>query len=144
EPRRGPPVPEQPGLHVLLGQGLLEQRIVVEIDLADRQVVGCSPIGVDEIEFLVRQCLGHSHVPSPGPSSHLAAHRACCSHPRGAPPPAPTLAYTRWSVYVPRQAVTVRPRASERGAMRNVEPAVGFPRRPTWCRASRWWLDSFS
>src|SRR5206468_3470635 len=36
---RGPPVAEKPWLDVLLGQWLLEQRVVIEVDLADRQVI---------------------------------------------------------------------------------------------------------
>src|SRR6266478_8805227 len=37
--RRCSPVAEEPRLDVFLRQGLLEQRVVVKIDLADRQVV---------------------------------------------------------------------------------------------------------
>ena len=53
--RRGSPVPEQPRLYVLLGQRLLEQRIVVEIDLADRKVVCGPPVRVDQCPFVGRQ-----------------------------------------------------------------------------------------
>ena len=56
---RGAPVAEQPRLDVLLRQRLLEQRVVVEIDLADRQVVGGAPVRVDEREFLVRERVSH-------------------------------------------------------------------------------------
>ena len=59
----GPPVAQEARLDVLLGQGLLEQRVVVEIDLADRQVVGGPPVRVQEREFLVRQCLRHESSP---------------------------------------------------------------------------------
>jgi len=38
-------VAEQPRLDVLLCQGLFEQRVVVEIDLADRQVIGFMSAG---------------------------------------------------------------------------------------------------
>ena len=40
------PVPEQHVLHVRERQGPLQQRIVVEIDLADREVVRGAPVGV--------------------------------------------------------------------------------------------------
>ena len=32
---------------MILCEGLLEQRIVVEINLADREIVGGAPIGID-------------------------------------------------------------------------------------------------
>ena len=37
---------EEPRLDVILCEGLLEQRIVVEINLADREVVGGAPVGI--------------------------------------------------------------------------------------------------
>src|SRR3989344_4122730 len=36
---------QQPWFHMFQLQGLFEQRIIVQINLADRQVVGGSPIG---------------------------------------------------------------------------------------------------
>ena len=57
--RCGPPVPEQPRLDVVLGQRLLEQRIVVEIDLADRKVVGGPPVRVYQCPFVARQHVCH-------------------------------------------------------------------------------------
>ena len=57
--RRGPPVAQEPRLDVLLGQGLLQQRVVVEVDLADGQVVRGPPVRVHEREFLVRQHVRH-------------------------------------------------------------------------------------
>ena len=45
--RRCSPVSQKPRFDVVLGEGLLQQWIVIEIDLADRQVVGRSPICVD-------------------------------------------------------------------------------------------------
>ena len=45
------PVPEQPWLDMVLCQRLLEQRIVIEIDLADRQVIGGAPVRVDQCPF---------------------------------------------------------------------------------------------
>ena len=59
---RGPPVPQEPWLDVLLGQRLLEQRVVIEIDLADRQVVGGAPVRIDEREFLVRERASHDDL----------------------------------------------------------------------------------
>ena len=44
------PVPEQHVLHVRERQRPLQQRIVVEIDLADRQVVGGAPVGIHLVE----------------------------------------------------------------------------------------------
>ena len=46
QPRRGAPVAQQPRLDVLGLQRLLQQRVVVEVDLADRQIVGRPPVGV--------------------------------------------------------------------------------------------------
>jgi hypothetical protein len=56
---RRAPMAQEPRLDVLLGQRLLEQRVVVEIDLADRQVVGGAPVRVDQRPFLVRQRVRH-------------------------------------------------------------------------------------
>ena len=42
----GAPVAEQPGLDVLRFQRLLQERIVVEVDLPDRQIVGRAPVRV--------------------------------------------------------------------------------------------------
>ena len=53
QPRRGTPVAEQSWLDVLKTQGNFEQRIIIQIDLANREIVGCTPIGVhllDEVE----------------------------------------------------------------------------------------------
>jgi hypothetical protein len=58
----GSPVAEEPRLEVFLGQWLLEQRIVVEIDLADRQVVGGAPVRVHQRPFLVRQRVRHDRL----------------------------------------------------------------------------------
>ena len=50
--RRRAPMAEQPRLDVLALERLLQQRIVEQIDLADRQVVGCPPIGVHRPQFV--------------------------------------------------------------------------------------------
>src|SRR5260370_23993736 len=42
----GPPVSEQHAFDVRYAQGLLQKRVVAQIDLADRQVVRGAPIGV--------------------------------------------------------------------------------------------------
>jgi len=52
---RRSPVAEKPRLDVILCERLLEQRVVVEIDLADRQVVGRPPVGIDQCPIFVRQ-----------------------------------------------------------------------------------------
>jgi hypothetical protein len=44
-------VPERAPLDVFEAQGLLKQRIVTQIDLADRQVVGGTPPGVATLQF---------------------------------------------------------------------------------------------
>jgi hypothetical protein len=49
--RRGAPVAEQPRLDVLKGQRLAQERVVQQVDLADRQVVRGPPVGVDEVQF---------------------------------------------------------------------------------------------
>ena len=46
QPRRRAPVAEQARLDVRQRQAALQQRIVVEIDLADREIIGRPPIGV--------------------------------------------------------------------------------------------------
>jgi hypothetical protein len=46
------PVPEQAMLHVLGVQGLFEQRVVLQIDHADREVVARAPPGVDQTQLL--------------------------------------------------------------------------------------------
>ena len=48
QPRRRPPVAKKPGFDVFLGQRRFEQRVIVEIDLTDREVVGSPPVGVDQ------------------------------------------------------------------------------------------------
>ena len=73
---RGAPVAEQPRLDVFLGQGLLQQRIVVEIDLPDGQVVGGAPVRVDRCPFLVRQGVRHDSPPVLTETS--ARHHGSC------------------------------------------------------------------
>ena len=48
--RRGAPVPDHQRLHVCELQRSLQQRIIVEINLADRQIVGGAPVGVDALK----------------------------------------------------------------------------------------------
>jgi hypothetical protein len=52
--RRGTPVAEQSRLDVLRLQGLAQQRVLLEIDLRDRQVVGRAPVAMDLGELVVR------------------------------------------------------------------------------------------
>jgi hypothetical protein len=49
QPRRGAPVAEEPGLDVLGTEWLHQQGVVEEVDLADREVVGRPPVGVDPV-----------------------------------------------------------------------------------------------
>ena len=55
EPGRGAPVAEQPRLDVLRPERLAQQRVVLQIDLADGQVVRGPPVGVEEVELARRQ-----------------------------------------------------------------------------------------
>ncbi len=56
--RRRAPVAEQPRLDVLPPQRLPQQRVVEQVDLPDREVVGRPPVGVELAEFLRRErCL---------------------------------------------------------------------------------------
>ena len=56
---RRSPVAEKPRLDVILCEGLLEQRVVVEINLADRQVVGRPPVRIYQCPLLIRQRACH-------------------------------------------------------------------------------------
>ncbi len=61
EARRRPPVAEQSRLGVLCAQWLPQERVGQQVDLADRQVVRGTPVGVDEPELVVvgvRRCTG--------------------------------------------------------------------------------------
>jgi hypothetical protein len=49
----GSPVAEQPRLGVLESQRLAQQRVREQVDLADRQVVGGTPVGVDGVQFVL-------------------------------------------------------------------------------------------
>ncbi len=51
------PVAEQPRLHVLDLHRLSEQRVVLQVDHADRQVVAGTPIGVRQLQLAIRQRL---------------------------------------------------------------------------------------
>ncbi len=52
---RRAPVPEKAGLDVPRCQRLAQERVVEEVDLADREVVRRPPIGVDERQLRRRQ-----------------------------------------------------------------------------------------
>ena len=75
--RRRAPVAEQPRLDVLAGERLLQQRVVVEIDLADRQVVRGPPVGIQQLLLLDRQGSAQRLSPSPaGVSAQSLVHFA--------------------------------------------------------------------
>ncbi len=62
---RGSPVPQQPGLGVLGLQRLTQQRVAHQVDLADGQVVGRPPPGLQARELVVGEVvLGRSAVVS--------------------------------------------------------------------------------
>ena len=54
--RRRSPVAQQPGLDVLELERFGQEGVVVEIDLADRQVVGRPPVGIHLAEQLAIEC----------------------------------------------------------------------------------------
>ncbi|MGX1246957.1 hypothetical protein RKD46_008061 [Streptomyces pseudovenezuelae] len=56
--RGGAPVAEQPRLDVLRAQRLGEQRVRQEVDLADGQVVGGAPVGVEGFQLVVGELGG--------------------------------------------------------------------------------------
>jgi hypothetical protein len=74
EPRGGAPVAEQPGLDVFGGEVLAQQRVVQQVDLADGQVVGGPPVGVDQVQLVVGEGGGQRLV------GHLAGHLAHSGH----------------------------------------------------------------
>ncbi len=52
------PVPDHQRLYVRQFQRLLQQRIVVQINLADRHIVGGAPIGIHLAEQFWSECVG--------------------------------------------------------------------------------------
>src|SRR4051794_19470551 len=77
QPGRRPEVAEQTWLHMLGRERLLEQRVVEEVDLPDREVVRSPPIGVEQC--VVGQARSHEKASSairggpPSSSPHSAA-----------------------------------------------------------------------
>ncbi|MNW11177.1 hypothetical protein D3C71_2085650 [compost metagenome] len=57
EAGRRAPMPEQPRLDVLGPQRLAQKRIVEQVDLPDRQIIGGPPIAVNEGKFAGVECL---------------------------------------------------------------------------------------
>ena len=58
-------VAEEPRLDVLRCERLAEERIVEQVHLADREVVGGAPVRVEELELgCLKLCL--THFPRPG------------------------------------------------------------------------------
>ena len=55
ESRSGAPMTEKPGLYMFRFQRFLEQRIVHQVYLSDREVVRCTPVCIDCLEFLLRK-----------------------------------------------------------------------------------------
>ena len=81
------PMAEQPRLDVLEGQRLLQQRIVEQIDLPDREIVRRPPPGIHQAELVLRERIsggrrfagGHgssSHGDGDGPTMHKICYRA--------------------------------------------------------------------
>ena len=63
QPRSGAPVTEQARLHMLKRQVNPEQWVVVQIDLPNREIVGCTPIGVHICDEFRRQGFVHRPIP---------------------------------------------------------------------------------
>ena len=61
--RRRPPVAKQPRFDMLELERRVEQRIVLQVDLSDRKVVGRAPVGVHLAEEIGRQGIGHRGSP---------------------------------------------------------------------------------
>ena len=59
------PVSEQHALHIREGQGSLQQRIVVKINLADRKIIGGAPIGIHLVEKFRRECICFHYLSFP-------------------------------------------------------------------------------
>ena len=50
---------EEAGLDVVKGEGLAEEGVVEEVDLADGEVVGCAPVGIHLVEQVRRKRVIH-------------------------------------------------------------------------------------
>ena len=66
----GAPMAEQPRLDVAPLERCFEQRIVLEIDLADRQVIGGAPIGIHLLEQFGRKRVRHGGLRTRRPSQN--------------------------------------------------------------------------
>ena len=66
QPRRRAPVAEQPRLDMCQHERHVEQRVLLQVDLADRQVVGGPPGGVHPAQQVRRQGLGHPDIRGQG------------------------------------------------------------------------------
>src|SRR5215472_15373566 len=104
EARRGSPVAEEPRLDVVFRERLLQQRVVVEIDLADRKVVGGAPVRVYQGRFLVRKRIRHDCLLSGavgGRSNDGRAYQSSCHSRRWAGLPVRADLASMSSVYLP-------------------------------------------
>ena len=73
QPRRRPEVTEQTGLDVLRTKRFAQERVVEEVDLTDRQVVGRAPVAIERDELAGREAghVGRSYGrPAGGRSRH--------------------------------------------------------------------------
>jgi hypothetical protein len=66
EARRRTPVAKQPRLDVLLPQRLTQQRVLLQVNLRDGQVVGCLPITQHLVQQRRRQRPGRCYFPTLG------------------------------------------------------------------------------
>jgi len=81
EAGRRAPVAKQARLDMLLGQRRLQKRIVEQIDLPDRQIIGGPPIGVQKRALVLRQRVRHRALQCAPPtfvSAPPALTQTCC------------------------------------------------------------------
>jgi hypothetical protein len=55
---------EQTGLDVLKRQRCFEQRVILQIDLPDREVIRGAPVSVHLVEQIGRYWIGHGRLPT--------------------------------------------------------------------------------
>ena len=79
QPGRGPPVAEEPRFDVLASQRLPQQRVVPQVDLADREVVRRASVGIDRghLAGITGRC--HRRLP---PKVTIQPAQDACPHPQ--------------------------------------------------------------
>ncbi len=75
QPGSCPPMSQEAGFYVLNLQGLFQQRIVTQVNLSHRQIVGRLPVCMDFVQQFGRERTFHHGTP-------LLAELQCLSHDR--------------------------------------------------------------